>query len=129
MKYQLLFGCHKCSNLDERGECNRKDAFDDGDPSTNPFLHCPCFSFNYDLMIPKKGEFYILESQQGVYTPIYWDTETISLIQMRKCELINENGINKLILDMKYPYVITKERDFIINNATKIYIDSTSIIY
>lgn len=128
MEYQEQFGCPKCNNLSSEGECVRKDSFDNDDPSTNPFLYCPFFSFNYDLMVPQNGDIYILNSNGVLYTPIYWNIDLKRLIQLRKCEIYTENNTNCLVLDMKYPFVMDKERKDIIDNSTIVHIDQTLIL-
>lgn len=128
MNYQELYGCLKCDNIDENDECKRKNAFDDNDPSTSPFLHCPFFVFNYDLIIPKSGDFYIFESNGVLYTPIFLNLETTDSIQLRKCEIFTNNNMNHLILDLKYPFIIDRKKQLIIDNCPIVHIDTTTII-
>lgn len=129
MDYQKLFGCIKCNNINSEGDCTRKDSFDGNNPSTSPFLRCPFFRFNYDLMIPHNGDFYILNSNGVLFTPIYWDIDMSNYLQLRKCEILTANKCNHLVLDMRYPHLMIKDREYIIGNGSIVHIEKTSIIH
>ena len=130
MDYKNIFGCVECENMNSQGECKRKNSFDNDDPSTCPFLYCPFFRFNYELMIPEKGNFYILYDNvhEILYTPIYWDIEPSEYLTLRKCEIHEVGSCKHLVLDMTYPYCLSKDREYIISNSSVVYIDQSAIV-
>ena len=127
MNYMAIFECKKCSNFRNDNKCRVSGGFDNGDPSTCPFLCCPFFSFNYELMIPKSGDFYIVESDGILYTPIFADLEESEFFDLRKCDVSSKNGLTHLSLDLKYCYVLHKKKQDVIENSSIMHIDSTSI--
>ncbi len=127
MDYRKLLGCGKCSNY-TNNDCIVKSKFDDDDPSTCPFLCCPFFRFNYDIIIPKSGDLYIYEEDGIFFTPVFPDYETSDYFDLRKCEIYSENNKIHLNLDMHYLYILRKEKQFVIENCKLIHIDTTAII-
>lgn len=79
-------------------------------------------------MIPKKGDFYILNYDGVLYTPIYWDVDTMKYLQFRRCEIHMVGSCKHIVVDMKYPYVLNKDREYIISNSSIIHIDQSTII-
>ena len=126
MDYRKIFGCNKCSKY-FNDECSVKSAFDYNDPSTCPFLCCPLYELNYDLIIPKSGSFYILEVDGVLYTPTFADLETSEYYNLRKCEVYAENELTHLALDMQYPYRMNREKTYVINTGVLMHIDVTHI--
>lgn len=114
--------------MNSQGECNSKNSFDNDDPSTCIFIYCPFFSVNYEFMIPEKGNFYILNLDEVLYTPIYWAVEPRKYIQLRKCETHEVGSGKHLAFDMKYPYLLSKDREYIISNSSVVYIDKSAIV-
>lgn len=86
------------------------------------------FSFNYELMIPEKGNFYILNVDEVLYTPIYWAVDPRKYLQLRKCEIHEVDRGKHLVIDMKYPYLLSKDREYIISNSSVVYIDQSAIV-
>ena len=109
MNYIAVFQCKKCSNIRNDNKCRVSNRFDDNDPSTCPFLCCPFFRFNYELIIPKSGDFYMFESDGILYTPIFADLEESEYFDLRKCEVSSKNGLTHLSLNMSYCYDLRKK--------------------
>lgn len=123
-----MFDCRKCSKFSIENECLNKGAFDDNDPSTCPFMYCPFFSFNYDLMIPRNGDFYIIEEDGVLYTPIFAELETSNYFDLRKCKVYSKNGLMHLILNLSYINVQHKSKQYVIENGSLKHIYTISII-
>lgn len=79
-------------------------------------------------MIPKSGDFYILEDDGVLYTPIFADLETSDFFNLRKCEVYSENNLMHITLDLSYIYVIRKSKQYAIENSSLKHIDTKSII-
>lgn len=126
MDYRKIFSCNKCSKY-FKNECAVKERFENGNPSTSPFLCCPFYEFNYNLIIPNSGNFYIFDNGGVLYTPIFADLETSKFFDLRKCEVYYENNLTHLVLDMSYPYLLRREKTDIITNGTLIRIDEAHI--
>lgn len=86
------------------------------------------FSFNYELMISEKGNFYILNVDEVLYTPIYWAVDPRKYLQLRKCEIHEVDRGKHLVIDMEYPYLLSKDREYIISNSSVVYIDQSAIV-